>query len=287
MPAWAAPARGPVPEPFTWLSVVLRVVGVPAMALLWWALAFLSWQRAGLPSMPESWPPALPVLFTDLEVTVFGPLGASLVVVVLLRRGRLSFLSVLLGFLVSALVTLTRGADTYGGVLNTTERQIMLGGCAVAAFAGLAIGAVATGSRQRFGFLGLLAVFPVVSLIEVLLVGPGADRSWLTRSALVVLLVMIAWRRWSGVLLWPIFFALFWLLTLVMSALGHGAQTLRHPMGSRASVGPLNDAMLGFVRSTWRVFLGTSWDVFWPAAVIAVLVIAGLYVWRRTGQVST
>lgn len=208
VPDWVAPAMAQIREQFAWLPKVLRLVAVPAMALLWWALAFLPWKDARLPSMFESWPPTLPILFTDLGVTVFGPLGASLVVVALLRRGGLAFLSVLLGFVVSAWVTLTHGADTHGSVLNPTERQIMLAVCAVAALAGLAIGAAAIRSLQRFRFFGLLAVHPVASLSAAVLLGARADDRWLTRSALVALLVMIAWRRWSGVLVWPIFFTL-------------------------------------------------------------------------------
>jgi hypothetical protein len=53
----------------------------------------------------------------------------------------------------------------------------------------------------------------------------------------VVILVMIAWRPWSGVLLWPIFFAFLWLLTLVMSAVGYVAQRLKPPAGDSASLG--------------------------------------------------
>jgi len=280
VPAWAAPGRARIPEPFTWLSTILLVAGVPAMAALWWALAFLPSSAVG-PPMVDSWPPTLPVLFTDLEVAVFGPLGASVVVVALLRRGNLAFLSILLGFLAPALVTLVRGADTHGSVVNTTERSLMLFVCAMAALAGLAIGAAAITSLRRFGFVGLLAVTPVASFIAFVLLDPRADHRWLTRSALVALLVMTAWRRWSGVLVWPIFFALFWLLALAMSALGYGAQTLRHPVGSGASVRVVTDAMLDLVRSAWRVFLGTSWDVFWPAAVIAALAIAGQWAWRR------
>ena len=63
-------------------------------------------------------------------------------------------------------------------------------------------------SLQRFGLLGLLAVTPVVSLVAVLFLDARAARGWLTRFALVVLLVMIAWHRWSGVLLWPAYFIL-------------------------------------------------------------------------------
>jgi hypothetical protein len=264
VPAWAAPARAPIDEPFTWLSLVLRLVGVAAMALLWWALAFLAWQRAGPAAQSPSWLPSLPLLFTDLEVAIFGPIGASLVVVALLRQGRLAFLSVLLGYLVAALLTLTRSADAYDKVLSATESQLMLAVCAIAAYAGLAIG-------------------PVASLIAVLL-DPGAGL-WLTRSALVVLLVMIAWRPWSGVLLWPIFFALLWLLTLVMSAVGYGAQRLNPPAGGGASLGSLAHTMLDYVRSAWSTLLQISWDLFWPAAVIAALVVAFLYIWRRSEPV--
>jgi len=45
--------------------------------------------------------------------------------------------------------------------------------------------------------------------------------------------------------------------------------------------------MLGVVRAAWRVLLGLSWDVFWPAAVVAGLVIVGQLAWRRTGRVSS
>ena len=287
VPAWAGPGRSQVPEPFTWISLVLRVVGVPAMAALWWALAFLPWKAAGLPSLSQSWPPTVPVLFTDLGVAVFGPVGASLVVAALIRPRALAFLSVLLGFGVSAVVTLIREADTFGVVLNTFERVLMLFVCAMAALAGLGIGALAVASLQRFGFLGLLAVSPVASLLAVLLLDSRSDPRWLTRSALVVLLVMIAWRRWSAVVLWPIFFVLFWLLQIVMPAVGTGAQTLRHPGGSSATMGTVVSAMLDFVRSAWSVLLEISWQAFWPAAVIAALVVAAQFAWRRYGQVGT
>jgi hypothetical protein len=101
----------------------------------------------------------------------------------------------------------------------------------------------------------------------------------------VALLVMIAWRRWSGVLLWPVFFVLYWLLILAMSALENGAQVLRH-RGGGTSVGFVAEAMLGIVRSAWRVLLETSWDIFWPAAVIAAAVIAARYLWRHTARDS-
>jgi hypothetical protein len=292
VPSWAAPGKGWIPEPPTWLSTVLRVVAVPAMALLWWALAFLSWHSDGQPITLESWRPTLPVLLGDLGIAVFGPLGAALVVVALLRRWGLALVSVLLGFVVSTSVTLAGWHPSLGYwsaaplYVNSTERTIMLIVTLMAAVAGLGIGAVAVRSLRRFGFLGLLAVAPVVSLLAVLFLDPRADPRWLTRSALVVLLVMIAWRRWSGALLWPAFFALYWLLILAMSALGNGAQILRQ-RGGGTSVGLVADAMLSVVRSAWRVLLGTSWDIFWPAAVIAAAVVAARYLWRRTAQVNS
>ena len=270
------------------MSTVLRLVGVPATALLWWTLAFLPWKRAGLPSMSQGWLPTLPILLGDLGVAVFGPLGASIVVVALLRRWGLALGSVLLGFAVSAAATLAQGRAPLGYwspapfYVNETERTVMLVVCAVAAVAGVAIGTAAVGSLRRFGLLGLLAVFPVVSLVTALFLDPRGDHPWLTQSLLVALLVMIAWRRWSGVLLWPIFFALYWLLALAMTAVGNGAQILRH-RGGGTSVGFVADAMLSIVRSAWRVLLGFSWNIFWPAAVIAGVAVAGLYVWRRSG----
>ena len=287
VPAWAAPGRASTPEPMTWLSMVLRVAGVPAMACLWWALAFLP-SSAGSAPMVDSWPPTLPIQLTDLEVAVFGPLGAALVVVALLRRTGLAFLSILLGFLVSAFATLARGADTQGSIFNATERNLMFFVCAMAALAGLAIGTAAIRSLLAFGFLGLLAVFPVVSLVSLVLFSHESDNPWLVRPALAVLLVMIAWRRWSGALVWPVFFALFWLLNLAMAAVGYGAHHLRYPDGSQAALGSVVDAMPDFVRSAWSDFLGTRWADFWPAAIMAALFVAGQWAWRRfDGAVGT
>ena len=291
VPSWAAPGPGGIPEPPTWLSTVLRVVNVPIMALLWWALAFLAWRSAGRPITFESWRPTLPVLLGDLGIAVFGPLGAALVVMALVRRWDLALVSVLLGLVVSASVTLAGGHPSLGYwspapfYVKPTERTIMLIVILLAAIAGLGIGALAVGSARRFGFLGLLAVAPVVSFLTVLFLDPRADPRWLTRSALVALLVMIAWRRWSGVLLWPVFFALYWLIILAMTAIGNGAQILRH-RGGGTSVGMVADAMLSLVRSAWRVLLETSWDIFWPAAVIAAAVIAARYLWRYTARDS-
>lgn len=286
------PGTGRMAEPPTWMSSVVHVVAVPAMALLWWALAFLAWQTPGLSAGFESLRPTLPVLLSDLGVAIFGSLGASLVVIALLRRWGLAVLSVTLGFMIPAALTLTRGLSLLGSLPtasfddNPSDRTIMLVVTAVAAAAGLGIGAFALGSLQRFGFLGLLAVPPVVSLLSVLLLAPRSDPRWLTCAALAVLLVMIAWRRWSAVLLWPVFFVLYWLLTLTMTALENGAQTLRH-RGGGASAGFVAEAMLGVVRSAWRVLLGLSWDVFWPAAVVAGFVIVGQLAWRRIGRVSS
>lgn len=287
---WAAPERAWTPQPSTGMTKVLQLVGVPVMAWVWWALAFLSWKRAGLPATPESWLPTLPVLLGDLGVAVFGPLGASIVVVAVLRRWGLALGSVLLGYVASVAVTLGQGGAPLGSwspepfYVNASERTTMLVVCAISALVGVAIGAVAVGSLPRFGFLGLFAAFPVVSLIAVLFLDPRADQRWLTRPILVALLVMIAWRRWSGVLLWPVFFALYWLLALAMTAVGNGAQILRH-RGGGTSVGSVADSMLSVARAAWRVLLETGWHTLWPAAVIAGLVVAGRYAWRRARSV--
>ncbi|HEX7536834.1 MAG TPA: hypothetical protein VF391_07490 [Dermatophilaceae bacterium] len=289
VPSWAAPARARIPEPPTWLSTVARLVAMPTMALLWWGLAFLAWQSAGHSTMFEGLQPTLPVSLGDLGVAVFGPLGASLVVIGLLGRWSLSLVSVGLGFAVSASVTLTRGVDLLGPVspepfyVNPTERTTMLVLIAVSALAGLGIGAFAIGSLKRFGFLGLLALFPVTSLVTALFLDFRMGHPWLTRSALVVLLVMIAWQRWSDGWLWPIFFVLYWLLTLTMTAVDTAAQTLRH-RGGGTSAGLVVEAMMDVVRSAWRAVLGISWDIFWPAAIIAALAVAGQYAWRRSGS---
>ncbi|NMM24790.1 MAG: hypothetical protein HHJ11_15105 [Phycicoccus sp.] len=283
---WAAPERAWTPQPSTGMTKVLQVIGVPVMALGWWALAFLPWKRAGFPPTSGGWLPTLPVVLGDLGFAVFGPLGASIVVVAVLRRWELALGSVLLGYVGSVAVTLGQGRSTAGNwssapfYVNASERTTMLGICVITALAGVAIGAVAVGSLRRFGFLGLLAASPVVSLIAALFLDPRADQRWLTRPILVALLVMIAWRRWSGVLLWPAFLALYWLLALAMTAVDNGAQILRH-RGGGTSVADVADSMLSVARSAWRVLLEISWNTFWPAAVVAGLVVAGPYVWRR------
>jgi hypothetical protein len=273
------------------MSTVALVVMVPALALLWWALGFLAWQSSGLPTAFESLRPTLPVSLTDLGVAVFGPLGASLVVTGLFRRWGLALFSVGLGFLVSASVTFVSGAAPYGlsptpFYVNSHERLIMLVLIAVTALAGLGVGLLAIGSLRSYGFFGLLAVSPVVSFLAVLLMDPRSDIRWLTRAALVALLLMIAWRRWSSALLWPVFFLLYWLLRLAMTAVDYAGQSLRH-RGGGVSVGFVAEAMLDVVRSAWRVLLAVSWDTFWPAAVIAAIVLAGRYAWSSTGRVSS
>jgi len=251
------------------------------MALLWWALAFLPWKLAGSAALSDGWPPTLPVLYTDFAVATFGSVGASLVVAGLLRRWGLSVLAVTLGFAFSLVVTLTRGATLQGIVHVTTERQLMLGVSGVGALTGLAIGIVATGSLRAFGFFGVLAIPPVVSLIAVVFLGVDTRQRWLTAAVLALLLVMIAWNRWTGVLLWPLVLALLWLLTLTRAAIGAGAQTLRHPWDGTSAAGSGLDVALAFVRSHWRGFLGDGWDVFWPAVLIGALVVAGVHAWHR------
>lgn len=296
---WAAPSRGGVPEPPNWLSTTVSVVAVPVLALLWWAMAFLPWRSSGPLAILESLRPTLPITLGSLGVAIFGPLGASLVVMAVARRWGLALLSVGLGFMVPAVVTLTRGVDPLGPwpagqaataaspfYVNATERTTMLVLVAISALAGLGIGAFAIGSLLRFGFLGLLAVSPVVKLLTVLFLDSPAPPNWLIGSALVVLLVMIAWRRWSRALFWPVFFVLFWLLVLAMTAVESGAVMLRQ-RGGGTSVAFVADAMLATARSAWRELLGMGWDIFWPSAVIAAAVIASRYLWQRTGQQTT
>jgi len=57
--------------------------------------------------------------------------------------------------------------------------------------------------------------------------------------------------------------------------------------GGGVAVGFVAEAMLDVVRSSWRLLLGLTWDVFWPAAVIAALLLASRYAWQRTGRVSS
>lgn len=283
-PSWAAPGGGRIPEPPTWMSTVARVFMVPALALLWWALGFLAWQSSGQPTAFESLRPTLPTSLIDLGVAVFGPLGASLVVIGLYRRWGLALLSVCLGYLVSVSVTLIPGAAPLGWsptpfYVTSNERLIMLVLTAVTALAGLGIGQVAIGSLRSYGFFGLLAVTPVVTLLATVLLDPRSATVWLTRAALVVLLLMIAWRRWSSAVFWPAFFLLYWLLRLAMTSVDYGAQTLSRRGG--VSVGFVVEAMLDVAGSSWRLLLGLSWDIFWPAAVIAALLLASRNAWLR------
>jgi hypothetical protein len=283
---WIAPARAQIRTRAPWLPVAVLVAAVPALALLWWALAVSSRFPAILDrtSITGEMGPPLPVLLGDVGVAVFGPVAASLVVVGLLRRRRLALLCVILGFAVSAWMTMASGVAFVGdgspalGSGNPTEHTIMVVLTAASALAGVGIGAVAIGSLRRFGFLGLLAVSPVVLLLTALFLEPGSVQPWLTRSVLVALLVMMGWRRWPGTLLWPAFFVLYWMLALAGVAVDSGAVMLRQ-RGGGITVGVVADAMLGTARSAWRLFLTLSWDIFWPAAVIAAVVIAGRHLW--------
>jgi hypothetical protein len=288
---WIAPARVQIRERVPWLPRAVLVTAVPVLALLWWALAVSARFPAILDrnSITGQMGPPLPVMLGDLGVAVFGPLAASLVVVGLLRRRVLALLCVILGLAVSAWLTMARGVSFVGDGSpvyesgNPAEHTIMVGLIAVSALAGVGVGAVAIGSLRLFGFVGLVAVSPVVLLLTALFLEPGSVHPWLTRSALVVLLLMMGWRRWSGALLWPIFFVLFWLLALASTAVESGAVMLRQ-RGGGTTVGSVADAMLGTARAAWRILLTFSWDIFWPAAVVAAVVIGSRYLWQRTRQ---
>ena len=291
---WIAPAQAQIRERVPWLPRAVLVAAVPAMALLWWALAV----SARLPAILErnsitgQMGPPLPVMLGDLAVAVFGPLAASLVVVGLLRRRVLALLCVILGLAVSTWLTMARGVSFAGDGSpvydsgNPVEHTIMVLLIAFSALAGVGIGAVAIGSLRRFGFVGFLAVSPVVFLLTALFLEPRSAHLWLTRSALVVLLLMMGWRRWTGAFLWPVFFVLFWLLALASTAVDSGAVMLRQ-RGGGITVGSVADAMLGTARSAWRILLTYSWDIFWPAAVVAGVVIGSKYLWQRRGQQET
>jgi hypothetical protein len=281
-------------ERVPWLPRAVLVAAVPAMALLWWALAVSARFPAILDrnSITGQMGPPLPVMLGDLGVAVFGPLAASLVVVGLLRRRVLALLCVILGLAVSTWLTMAKGVSFAGdgspvyGSGNPLEHTIMVLLIAVSALAGVGIGAVAIGSLRRFGFFGLVAVSPVVLLLTALFLEPRSAHPWLTRSVLVVLLLMMGWRRWSGALLWPAFFVLFWLLALASTAVDSGAVMLR-ARGGGITVGSVADAMLGTARSAWRILLTYSWDIFWPAAVVAAVVIGSRYLWQRKGHQET
>jgi hypothetical protein len=92
--------------------------------------------------------------------------------------------------------------------------------------------------------------------------------------------------RWSRALLWPVYFVLFWLLVLANTAVESGAVMLRQ-RGGGISVETVVDTMLGTARSAWRVLLAMSWDAFWPAAIVAAVVIGSRYLWQRTAQQET
>jgi hypothetical protein len=276
-PGKATTAMAQVREQFSWLPKVLLTVATVVLAWGWWALAFLPSARNPVTGDAVAWPPHLPVLLTQFELAVFGSLGAALVVVVVLRRAGLALLSVVLGYATAAWFTLhpTLPATV---TPDPTEQKIMLVTVGLAAVLGLALGVVATRGPQRLGFLGLLGVGPVVGLVLTLLHldGPG---TWLARLLLAALLVLIAWRRWTGVLLWPVFFLWLWLLSLVQNTVRYGTETLRHPGGSNASVPTVLEAMRDFVPNAWSVLLANAWHLLWPALFLAAVVLAWRAAW--------
>ena len=272
-PKRGAAAMAQVREQFSWLPGVVLVLGTVGLAWVWWAVAF---PPVGTPQggRASSWPPHLPVLLTQFALAVLGPIAASIVVMAALRRAGLALLSVALGYAVALWFTLH---PTHAGLAapDPTERKIMLVTAGLAAIVGLALGSVAIRGPQRLGFIGLLAASPlVVFLVTLLGAGPGTGR-WLLTLALAALLVLIAWRRWTGVLLWPVFFAWYWLLLLAENSLRYGTETLRHPGGHRASVSTVLAAMADFVPNAWSVLLSNAWSFFGPALLIASLVVAG------------
>lgn len=263
-----------VREQFSWLPGVLVALATVVLAWVWWAVGFLPGPVPG--AHPTNWPPRLPVLLTQFAAAVFGPVAASILVLAVLRRAGLALLSVLLGYGVALWFTL-HPAQAYAGAAaaDPTERKIMLVTAGLAAVLGLAIGAVALRGPQRLGFLGLLAAAPVAGFVATVL-GAGQDgERWLLRLVLASLLVLIAWRRWTGVLLWPVFFAWYWVLLLAEDTLRYGTETLRHPGGHRAGVSTVTGAMHDFLTSAWSALLAGAWSLVWPALLIATLVVAG------------
>ncbi|MGZ6892319.1 MAG: hypothetical protein ACXVGM_20000 [Oryzihumus sp.] len=271
----AATLVGQVREQFSWLPRVLLVAAVLVLAWGWWALAFLASTRSSLTGNTEVWPPHLPVLLAQFSLAVFGPVGASIVVMVVLRRAGLALLSVLLGYGAALWFTL-RGAAPGLVAADPTERKIMLVTVGLAAILGLALGVVATRGPQRLGFVGVLALAPVTSLLVTLL-HLGDAGTWLGRVLVAALLVLIAWRRWTGVLLWPLFVLWFWLVEVAQQALRYGTETLRHRGGHGVSLQMVLDAMTDFLRNAWEVLASNAWSFLWPAILLAAVALA----WRR------
>ena len=271
-----------VREQFSWLPKMLLAVAAVVLAWGWWALAFAPSTRSGVTGDAVLWPPHLPVLLTQFEPAVFGSLGAALVVIVVLRRAGLALLSVLLGYAAAVWFTLHPTLPA-AATPDPTEQKIMFVTTGLAAVVGLALGVVATRGPQRLGFLGLLGVGPVVGLVLTLLHvdGPGIV---LSRLLLAGLLVLLAWRRWTGVLLWPVFFLWLWLLSLAENTLRYGTETLRHPGGSRASVSTVLDAMRDFVPNAWSALLSNAWHSVWPALLLAAVVLAWRAAWPSLKQ---
>lgn len=271
-----ATLAGQVREQFSWLPRVLVVAAVLVLAWGWWALAFLASTRSSLTGNTQVWPPHLPVLLTQLSLAVFGPVGASIVVMVVLRRAGRALFSVLLGYGVALWFTL-RVAP--GGVAaDPTERKIMLVTVGLAAILGLALGVVATRGPQRLGFVGVLALAPVTGLLVTLL-HLGDAGTWLGRVLVAALLVLIAWRRWTGVLLWPLFVLWFWLVEVARQTLRYGAETLRHPGGHLVTRQMVLEAMTDFLRNAWSVLASNAWDFLWPAIFLAAVVLAWRAAW--------
>ena len=272
----AATVVGQVREQFSWLPRVLGVVAVLVLAWGWWALAFLASTRSSLTGNTDVWPPHLPVLLTQFSLAVFGSVGASIVVMVVLRRAGPALLSVLLGYGVALWFTLRVAPGVV--VADPTERKIMLVTVGLAAVLGLALGVVATRGPQRLGFIGVLALAPVTGLLVTLLqLGDGG--TWLGRVLVAALLVLIAWRRWTGVLLWPLFVLWFWLVELAQQTLRYGAETLRHPGGHAVTRQLVLGAMTDFLRTAWSALASNAWDFLWPAMFLAAVVLVWRVVW--------
>ena len=265
-----------VREQFSWLPRVLLVAATLVLAWAWWALAFMSATRSPMTGGAVAWPPHLPVLLTRFSLAVFGPVGASIVVMVVLRRAGLALLSVALGYGVALWFTVARSQPALA-VPDTTERKIMLVTVGLAAVLGLALGVVATRGPQRLGFIGVLALAPVMGLLGVV---PGLEGAgtWLSRVLVAALLVLIAWRRWTGVLLWPLFLLWFWLVQVAGETLRYGTETLRHPGGHRVGVSTVLGATHDFLTTAGSVLASNAWGFRWPAILLA----AGALAWRAT-----
>ena len=273
----AASALAQVREQFAWLPRVLVLAGVLVLAWGWWALAYLPSTRSVMTREAVLWPPRLPVLLTQFSPAVFGAVGASIVVVLLLRSAGRALLSVLVGYAVAVWFTV---GSTLPAVVaaDPTDRKIMLVTVGLAAVLGLALGVVASRGPQRLGFIGVLALGPVTALVTTLLHLDGAG-TVLGRVLAAALLVLLAWRRWTGVLLWPLFVLWFWLLQLAQETLRYGTETIRHPHGHEVSVSAVLQTMRDFVPNAWLAIAAATWHFLWPAVLLAAVVLAWRAVW--------